>query len=406
MELVLARAGLADNGKSLTPEIIREVVETFSEIKSAPVTIGHELADYMPAYGWVKSLRANEDNTLLFGEVELLPPLRDAYELGYFRKWSIGVRKRPKDGKRYLHHLAFLGAVPPAIKGLEVIKMAEEGGEMEEFEFADKVRFVSKAKTSWDIADKGTSWDADGAKRRLVKKGGWKLLSQCCGAVEFHDDETELPSAVSRYHFPFCDVIDGKVKIVPKAVSSAIGYLHGARGVKVREDLARVVRPVFDRLKKRIDKYFEKEADMADIEILKKENAELKARIEELEEKLKEAEGKAEEFSDLKRELERLKTEFADAKARLRKEKISRLKEIAQGKVPKESLDKLLAFAEKLPDEELEFAEGDKKVKRDPIEVLSEIFASLPKPVSEGILAMGDVKTEEEFDPNQIAQKL
>ena len=397
----MARAGLADNGKRLTPEIIREVVETFPEVGEAPVVIGHQFADYMSAFGWVKSVWANEDATLLFGEVELLPPLKDSYEEGYYRKWSVGIYKRPRDGKRYLHHLAFLGAVPPAIKGLSVIKMAE-GGDGEVFEFADRVRFVSRAKTDWPVAERSTPWDADSAKKRLVEKGGYELLAKCCGAVELHDGEEGLPEAISRYHFPFCDVIEERVKIVPKAVSSALGYLHGARGVKVREDLARVVRPVFERLKKRM----EKEVEMADIETLKKENAELKARLEELERKLSEAEAERAEFSDLKGELERLRAEFAEARERLKRERLSRLREAAEGKLPKEALDKLLAFADRLPEEPLEFADGEKKEKRDPLEVLAEIFSALPKPVAEGALAMGDVKPEDDFDPAKMAQKL
>jgi len=398
----LARAGLADNGKRLTPEIIREVVETFPEVGEAPVVIGHQFADYMPAFGWVKSVWANEGYTLLFGDVDLLPPLKDSYEEGYYRKWSVGIYRRPRDGKRYLHHLAFLGAVPPAIKGLSVIKMAEDGKEGEVFEFADKVRFVSRAKINWPVAKRETSWDADSAKKRLVNKGGWELLAQCCGAVEFHDSETKLPDAISRYHFPFCDVINGEVKIVPKAVSSGLGYLHGARGVTVREDLARVVRPVFERLKKRI----EKEVEMADLETLQKENTELKARIEELERKLSEAKAKEGEFADLKGELERLRAEFAETQRQLKRERLAKLRSAAEGKLPKEALDRLLVFAEGLPEEPLEFSDGKKKEKRDPLEVLTEIFSALPKPVTEGALAMGDVKPEDDFDPAKMAQKL
>ena len=401
MKLLLARAELADNGKRLTPEIIQEVVETFSEVKEAPVTVGHTYADYMPAFGWVKSVWANEDFTLLFGEVELLPPLKDFFEEGYYKKWSVGIRKRPRDGKRYLHHLAFLGAVPPAIKGLQIIKMAE-GEEAEIYEFAEKVRFVSRAKTDWPVAEKDTEWDADKAKKRLVERGGYKLLSQCCGAVELHEGESGLPEALSRYHFPFCDVIDGQVKLVPKAVSSGLAYLHGARGVSVRKELAQVVQPVLEKLKKHI----EKEVEMGDLEALKKENETLKAKIEELEKKLSEAESERKEFADLKGELERLKTEFAEAKKQLKNERIQRLREAAEGKLPKEALDRLIAFAESLPEEPLEFAEGEKKEKKDPLEWLAEIFSALPKPVAEGALQMGDMKQEEDFDPAKMAQNL
>jgi len=402
MELILARAGLADNGKDLTSEIIREVVETFPEVKEAPVTLGHAYADYMPAFGWVKSLRADQDYTLLFGDVELLKPLRDAFEEGYFKKWSVGIRRRPRDGKRYLHHLAFLGAVPPAIKGLTVIKMSEEGEE-EMFVFSDNVKFVSKAKTDWPVAEKNIEWDVDAAKKRLVEKGGWELLAKCSGAVELHDtDKTDYPEAYSCYHFTFCDVIDGEVKIIPKAVSAGLAYLHGARGVTVRKDLARIVEPVFEKLKKHI----EKEVEMGDIQELKKENEELKAKIDELEKKLSEAQKGSKEFADLKEELDNLRAEFAEAKKQLKNEKIQKLRSAAEGKLPKEMLDKLLIFAESLPEEPLEFAEGEKKEKKDPLEVLAEIFSALPKPVQEGALYMEDRKQEEDFDPTKMAQNL
>ena len=401
MRLLLARAGLADNGKRLTPEIIREVAETFSEVGSAPVVLGHELSEAMPALGWVTSLEASPDGSLLFGDLALLSPLKEAYELGYYRKWSVGLRRRPADGRWYLHHLAFLGAVPPAIKGLETVNLAEGAEEVETFEFAEKVRFVSRARTDWPVAEKGTPWDADSAKKRLVEKGGYELLARCCGAVERHEGEAELPEALSRYHFPFCDVIDGRVKVVPKAVSSGLAYLHGARGVKVREDLARVARPVLERLQKRI----EKEVEMADIEALKKENAELKARIEELEKKLSEAKEEKAEFADLKGEMERLREAYEQTQRELRKERLSRLRETAEGKLPKEALEKLLAFADRLPEEPLEFSDGEKKVKRDPLEVLTEILALIPKPVSEGPLGFAETAEDNGPDPNELARK-
>lgn len=405
MELILARAGLADNDRHLTSDIIREVVETFEDVKEAPVTLGHKLADYMPAFGWVKRVWTNKNATLLFGEVDLLPPLKEAYEAGFYRKWSVGIKRRLKDGKHYFHHLAFLGAVPPAIKGLSVIKMSE-GDKIDMFEFSeDNRRFVSYAKTDWPIAEPTYSWDADAAKRRILEKGSWELLAKCCGAVEIDKEENKLPEAVSRYHFPFCDVIDGKVKIVPKAVSSAFAYLHGAQGASVREELARIVVPVFEQLKKRIEKQKE-EMNMADIEALKKENEQLKAKIEELEKKLSKADDERKEFSDIKGELERLKTEFAEAKKQLKEERIQKLRAAVEGKLPKESLDKLLAFAETLPEEPIEFSDGDKKEKKDPLEVLAEIFSAIPKPIQEGMLRMADVKQEEDFDPTKMAQNL
>ncbi|WP_022852033.1 hypothetical protein [Limisalsivibrio acetivorans] len=103
----------------ITPEILGEIAASFAG--DVPVTAGHELADSMPALGWVKRIWVEGDT--LLGEVELTGEMQKAFDGGEYRRWSIGARKR-EDGY-YLHHLAFLGSVPPMIKDLEVIEMGD-----------------------------------------------------------------------------------------------------------------------------------------------------------------------------------------------------------------------------------------------------------------------------------------
>lgn len=135
MRIQLARAGTADNGQTLTKKDIQDLVSTFRE---TPATIGHKLADHMPAMGWVKSLHPSSDYASLEGDVDLIPPMKDAFDQGLYKKWSIGARRKP-DGQLYLHHLAFLGAAPPAFKDLQVVNMAEEDcKDIIAFEFTDE----------------------------------------------------------------------------------------------------------------------------------------------------------------------------------------------------------------------------------------------------------------------------
>ena len=135
MRIQLARAGIADNGQTLTKKDIKDLVSTFQE---TPATIGHKLADHMPAMGWVKSLHPSKDYATLEGDVDLIAPMREAFDQGLYKKWSIGARRKP-DGQLYLHHLAFLGAAPPAFKDLQVINMAEgDRKDMIAFEFTDE----------------------------------------------------------------------------------------------------------------------------------------------------------------------------------------------------------------------------------------------------------------------------
>jgi len=118
MIIELARVG-NHNGIELTKKELEEVVKNFKG--EVPVVLGHTYADFMPAFGWVKRVWLEGDS--LMGEVELSEDLKEAYELGLYKKWSVGLR--PSENGYYLHHLAFLGAVPPRIKDLKVVNLSD-----------------------------------------------------------------------------------------------------------------------------------------------------------------------------------------------------------------------------------------------------------------------------------------
>jgi len=121
MKLELAKTG-NHNGITITEEDLKDMAESFKG--DIPVTIGHELDDAMPAYGWVKSLSISEDGQTLIGNAELGAELEEAIAEGRYKNWSIGAGK-DADDIMYLHHVAFLGAVPPMIKGLKIIEMGD-----------------------------------------------------------------------------------------------------------------------------------------------------------------------------------------------------------------------------------------------------------------------------------------
>ncbi len=77
----------------------------------APVVIGHPL-DNAPAYGWVKGLKL-QGGKLLAQLGELAPEFVRMVQAGRFKKRSISLF-----ADFSLRHLGFLGAVPPAVKGL------------------------------------------------------------------------------------------------------------------------------------------------------------------------------------------------------------------------------------------------------------------------------------------------
>ncbi len=112
-------------------------------------------------------------------------------------------------------------------------------------------KYRSFAKTDWPVAASDTPWDGREAKKRLLDKGGWDLLSRCVAAVEMEGDE--LPENLDNYKFPYCDVIGGQVKIVPNAVKAAKGFLNGAFGVEIEPQLEEIARRVISRLEERVE---------------------------------------------------------------------------------------------------------------------------------------------------------
>lgn len=350
IELELARTGLWGSTESATPltlQDLQEVVETFTP--DVPVTLGHQLADWMPAFGWVREVWIGINGDVLHGKVELSDTLADAYDNGLYRKWSIGIKRRP-DGKMYLHHLAFLGSVPPKVKGLEAIIKASDVDDRWVNMADNELTIKSFAKTDWPIADPDTEWDAEKAKSRIMDKYGAETLAECCAAVILQDGE-KYPQALSRYKFPFCDVVNGKVQIIPKAVSAGIAYLNGARGVEVDKKLAEVVRPVLDSLRALIEKKKQKE---------KKEK----------------------EMADLEKILEEKEKEIQRFHEMIREQKRKELFNAASGKLPKGQVPLLRALADSLPVTELEFSDENGETKRaTAIDVLVEIFRAIPMPV-------------------------
>lgn len=87
----------------------------------APVVIGHP-QNNAPAYGWVEAVR-RAGGTLLAKFKQLEPAFKEMVQAGRFKKRSVSFYP---DGT--LRHVGFLGAVPPAIKGLKDVAFQEEEG--------------------------------------------------------------------------------------------------------------------------------------------------------------------------------------------------------------------------------------------------------------------------------------
>jgi len=93
----------------------------------APIVIGHPKSNG-PAFGWIKDLK-RAGNTLYAKFKDVVPEFENLVKRGLFKKRSASFYP---DGS--LRHVGFLGAVPPAVKGLADLKFME-GEKTMSFEF-------------------------------------------------------------------------------------------------------------------------------------------------------------------------------------------------------------------------------------------------------------------------------
>lgn len=119
-------AGRVHNGNAL----IDRAVSTFNVSRhEPPVVVGHP-ADNAPAFGWVDGLQ-KQGNLLMARFKQVQPAFADMVRQGLFKKRSAAFYP---DGS--LRHVGFLGAMPPAVKGLPDIGFDE--GECTTFEFNEE----------------------------------------------------------------------------------------------------------------------------------------------------------------------------------------------------------------------------------------------------------------------------
>jgi hypothetical protein len=108
-----------DNGQYGREDLDKIVANYDANVHQAPVVVGHPEAD-SPAYGWVEGLRrSGEALEAQLGQVDA--GFEDLVKQGRFNKRSVALYSDLGGRGLYLRHLGFLGAQPPAVKGLKSV---------------------------------------------------------------------------------------------------------------------------------------------------------------------------------------------------------------------------------------------------------------------------------------------
>ncbi|PWG62853.1 peptidase [Sediminicurvatus halobius] len=133
------------------------------ELHEAPIVAGHPRHD-APAYGWVGGL-AYSEGSLEAEPRQVDPAFAELVRDGRFKKVSASfyhpeAKTNPKPGVYYLRHLGFLGAQPPALKGLRQVEFGDAEADLVTFEFGEAdvgiLRGLLRRLREWIIARHGT----------------------------------------------------------------------------------------------------------------------------------------------------------------------------------------------------------------------------------------------------------
>lgn len=132
IEVFRAGTRKADNGRTYTitqDDIAASAAAYSSALHEAPLTIGHP-ASNLPAYGWVGGLQARGDVLVTSEHRDVEPAFAEMVRTRRFPKRSASFYapddpENPKPGVWYLRHVGYLGAQPPAVKGLKDIQFSE-----------------------------------------------------------------------------------------------------------------------------------------------------------------------------------------------------------------------------------------------------------------------------------------
>lgn len=113
---------------------LNDIMQTYDPtLHEAPIVVGHPRSDG-PAYGWVGGVKRGNDG-LSVEPRDVEPQFAELVKTRRYSKVSAclygpDTPGNPTPGKYYLRHVGFLGAQPPAIKGLKPVTFADAGEDL------------------------------------------------------------------------------------------------------------------------------------------------------------------------------------------------------------------------------------------------------------------------------------
>ncbi len=200
-----------------------------------PLVAGHPKNDD-PAFGWVSELKSEEQNgikTLFMKAKNVVPEFEELVKAGRYKKRSAAFYP---DGS--LRHVGFLGAMPPAVKGLADLNFNE--GDPVSFEFYDhktsvigrifsRIREHFIEKEGVEVADRIIpDWDVDFIKEEANRQDETETAEYSEQATKTQEDTVKT--------FTEADVKAAEQKAADKAKKATEAkFAENDRNRKIKE---------------------------------------------------------------------------------------------------------------------------------------------------------------------------
>ena len=203
---------------------LQAIAEVYDPAKhESPLVIGHPKHD-LPAYGWVQGLTFSDgsdglDAGLWAAPAQVNPDFADMVAAGAFKKisaafYSPDAPNNPAPGNYYLRHVGFLGAQPPAVKGLRNPSFADEEAGVITVEFGE-----DDSSTPPEKEPKVTEEEA--ARLRAENEAQAARIAQLES-----DARREREARVHAEHTAFADDLVAQGRLLPAAKPVIVATLN------------------------------------------------------------------------------------------------------------------------------------------------------------------------------------
>ena len=208
--------GISHDGDAL---IDNAIAKFNPEHHEPPIVVGHP-QDNSPAFGWISELKTDVIDgakSLLIKAKDIVPEFGQAVEKGLYKKRSASFY--PDGG---LRHVGFLGAAPPAVKGLADLKF-DENDEALTFDFADSSPWIWN--TVADIFRGIRDW--------LIEKEGKETADQIIRDWNIEDIRAQAATSEDKEPLIYREITNNKKEVTDMDFKEKLKGVLGAIGIDI-----------------------------------------------------------------------------------------------------------------------------------------------------------------------------